>query len=192
MGHGDGKDDPGGGNSIVVRIRREGDDNFSVVDGDDGRMDHDSDNEDRLSNENGLKEPTQAELNKTRQNPENREFKKIERNVNLKYRTTDIGPYVVYVEHNTLNVGRVHPMKLGGLLRDLQWVKNEITEICRVGRNRLKIVLKTALAANSLVREKLFSDNELTAYIPQHLTEKKAIVRGVEHKADRIPVNNPN
>jgi hypothetical protein len=47
-----------------------------VVDGDDGRMDHDSDNEDRHSNENGLKEPTQAELNKTRQNPENREFKK--------------------------------------------------------------------------------------------------------------------
>jgi hypothetical protein len=46
MGHGDGKDDPGGGNSIVVRIRRKGDDNFSVVDGDDGRMDHDSDNED--------------------------------------------------------------------------------------------------------------------------------------------------
>jgi hypothetical protein len=113
MGHGDGKDDPGGGNSIVVRIRREGDDNFSVVDGDDGRMDHDNDNEDRHSNENGLKEPTQAELNKTRQNPENREFKKIERNVNLKYRTTDIGPYVVYVEHNTLNVGTVHPMKLG-------------------------------------------------------------------------------
>ncbi|KAH0821007.1 hypothetical protein GEV33_001784 [Tenebrio molitor] len=49
MGHGDGKDDPGGGNSIVVRIRREGDDNFSVVEGDDGRMDHDSDNEDRHS-----------------------------------------------------------------------------------------------------------------------------------------------
>jgi hypothetical protein len=43
-------------------------------------------------------------------------------------------------------------------------------------------VLKTALAANSLVREKLFSDNELTAYIPQHLTEKKAIVRGVDTK----------
>jgi hypothetical protein len=47
MRHGDGKDDPGGGNSLVVRIRMEGDDNFSVVDGDDGRMDHDSDNKDR-------------------------------------------------------------------------------------------------------------------------------------------------
>jgi hypothetical protein len=74
MGHGDGKDDPGRGNSIVVRIRREGDDNFSVVDIDDGQMDHDSDNEDRYSNENGLNEPKQAELNKPRQNPENREI----------------------------------------------------------------------------------------------------------------------
>jgi hypothetical protein len=98
-------------------------------------------------------------------------------NVNLKYRITDIGPYVVYVEYNNFNVGRVHPMKLGGLLvlRELQRVKNEITKIYRVGRNRLKIVLKTVLAANSLVREKLFSDNELTAYIPQHLTEKKRL-----------------
>jgi hypothetical protein len=43
-------------------------------------------------------------------------------------------------------------------------------------------VLKTALAANSLVREKLFSDNKLTAYIPQHLTEKKAFARGVDTK----------
>jgi hypothetical protein len=106
----------------------------------------------------------------------------METNVNLKYRITDIGPYVVYVGHNNFNVGRVHPMKLGGLLREIQRVKNEITEICRVGRNRLKIVLKTALAGNSLAREKLFSDNELTPYIPQHFTEKKNNARGVDTK----------
>jgi hypothetical protein len=38
-------------------------------------------------------------------------------NVNLKYPITDIGPYVVYVEYNNFNVGRVHPMKLGGTVK---------------------------------------------------------------------------
>lgn len=122
--------------------------------------------------------PTSARLENADKNAEINRPKNI--NTNLRYRSVDVGPFVVYVEHNSLNIGNVHPMKIGGILKNLPEFNSNITEVARVGRNRIKIVLKTASAANLIVEKQIFEANELRAYIPQHLTEKKAIIRNVD------------
>lgn len=101
-------------------------------------------------------------------------------NTDLRYRSNDIGPYVILVEHLNLNIGRVHPMKLGGMFKELNEVNKEISEISKVGRNRIKIIFKCASAANSVINHKIFAENHLVAYIPKNLTQKQALIRHVD------------
>lgn len=97
-----------------------------------------------------------------------------------RFKNTDSGPYLIFVEHITLNIGRLHPMKLGEKLINLSEYDKHILEISNVGRNRIKIEVKSADIANKLVVEPFFKDNDLVAYIPSYLTEKKGIVRFVD------------
>lgn len=101
-------------------------------------------------------------------------------NINNRYRELDFGPFCVYVEHETLNLGRLHPMRVGDLLYRIEDFRNEISEVSVVGRNRIKIVLKSRNAANLIISHRVFKDNQLIAYIPQHFTEKRAIIRDVD------------
>lgn len=99
---------------------------------------------------------------------------------NNKFRNSDKGPYIVFVEHKILNLGRLHPMKLGEKLSQLSEYEKHITEISGVGRNRIKVLLDSGNAANKLIGDSFFEKNDLVAYIPNYLTEKKGIVRFVD------------
>lgn len=104
------------------------------------------------------------------------------RNINLenKFREADSGPFYFFVEHKTLNIGRLHPMKLGEKLLQLNAYEKFIKEISRVGRNRIKVEVSSGAIANELVADKFFYQNEYIAYIPNFLTEKKGVVRYVD------------
>lgn len=97
-----------------------------------------------------------------------------------RYANNSPGPFVVYVEHSNLNIGRLHPMRLGEKLMRIEDSEECIKEINVIGKNRVKIEVTSAGAANRLVNNSIFSENELIAYIPLHLTEKRGILRGVD------------
>lgn len=102
-------------------------------------------------------------------------------NYNLKYRNTDKGPFCIYVEHQDLNVGQLHPMRVGSILNKLpNNLQAEIIEVVSVGRSRIKIYVKSAASANFLIKHAVFSQNNLISYVPQHLVERKALVRNVD------------
>lgn len=97
-----------------------------------------------------------------------------------RYRKEDAGPYFIFVEHKYLNVGNLHPMKLGIMLEQLGEYDKYIKEISSVGRNRVKIEVSSPLIANDLVSHQFFTDNNYIAYVPQHYIEKKGIIRMVD------------
>lgn len=97
-----------------------------------------------------------------------------------RFKSTDSGPYLIFVEHIDLNIGRLHPMRLGEKLINLSEYDRYISEISNVGRNRIKIEVNSAEIANKLVNEPFFKNNDLVAYIPSYLTEKKGIIRFVD------------
>ena len=111
----------------------------------------------------------------------NNEIRSKKINTDNRYRALDTGPFQVYVEHKFLNIGRLHPMKVGQLLNELEnEIQSQIEEVKPVGRNRVRISVKSPSAANLLVVHNVFQKNDLIAYIPEHLTCKKAIVRHVD------------
>lgn len=99
---------------------------------------------------------------------------------NNRFKNTDKGPFLIFVEHKSLNLGRLHPMKLGEKLSQLSEYEKHITEISGVGRNRIKVQVDSGNAANKLVADSFFEKNDFIAYIPNYLTEKKGIVRFVD------------
>nr|CAI5847571.1 unnamed protein product [Callosobruchus analis] len=101
-------------------------------------------------------------------------------NLDNKYSIDSPRPYVVFVEHKYLNVGRLHPMRLGEKLLNIGNDARHIKEINTVGRNRIKIELDSPAAANRILSNSVFENNGLVAYIPLHLTEKKGVVKGID------------
>nr|CAI5836484.1 unnamed protein product [Callosobruchus analis] len=75
-------------------------------------------------------------------------------------------------------------MKLGEKLLGLKKYDDHIIEINIVGRNRIKIEVDSAAIANSLVEDSFFPDNNLIEYVPNHLTDKRGLVRGVDTSLD--------
>lgn len=82
----------------------------------------------------------------------------IQKNINLDntFKDSDAGPFYVFVEHRNLNIGRLHPMKLGEKLLQLNGYEKFIKEISRVGRNRIKIEVTSGNIANQLIRDPFF------------------------------------
>lgn len=101
-------------------------------------------------------------------------------NCENRFKDKDSGPFFVFVEHKTLNIGRMHPMKLGEKLLQLTGYDKQIKEISRIGRNRIKIELHSGNIANKLVTHSFFTENDYVAYIPSFLTEKRGVVRFVD------------
>lgn len=97
-----------------------------------------------------------------------------------KYKPSDLGPYIVFVEHEDKNVGRLFPIRIGYYLRVNNLYKKSITDIKSVGVNRVKVILNSFKAANELVGNKLLRDKGYIAYIPTFFNHKKGIVRMVD------------
>lgn len=97
-----------------------------------------------------------------------------------KYKQTDRGPYIVYVEHQTKNLGRLFPIRVGHFLLQQDSLKNDIIDIKSVGINTVKVLFKTYNIANSLINHDIITKNNFVAYIPKYYNHKKGIVKLVD------------
>lgn len=92
--------------------------------------------------------------------------------------------FYVYIEKtNEQNIGRLHPMHVGHILHKLLKINN-IISVKSIGRNRIKVELKFAIDANMLVNNTNLESHNLKAFIPNHLLEKKGLIRGVDTQFD--------
>lgn len=94
-----------------------------------------------------------------------------------KYNPSNI--YVYVEKTNDQNIGRLHPMYVGHILHKKLKLQN-ILDIKSIGKNRIKVQLKSIVDANNLVNNKLLHTENLRAFIPNHLLEKKGLIRGVD------------
>lgn len=102
-------------------------------------------------------------------------------NFSLRFKETHSGPFCIYVEHKEFNIGQLHPMRVGSILSEFPAdLQSSIIEVLSVGRNRIKVFMKSAASANFLIGHDIFLKHKLISYIPQHLLEKKGLVRNVD------------
>lgn len=97
-----------------------------------------------------------------------------------KYKKSDPGPYFVHVESTDKNFGRLFPIRIGHYLKMDDSFKNSIIDIKVVGRNRVKVILKSFQAANNLINNEILLKNGFISYIPKYYTHRKGIVRLVD------------
>lgn len=101
--------------------------------------------------------------------------------VRNRYRVTDKGPYIINLEGNKGNLGKVHRMALGKwLFQSASTLKNEIIDIMATGKNRMKMTTKTPEAANELLSLEIFREREITAYIPNFRVFSTGIIRDID------------
>lgn len=101
-------------------------------------------------------------------------------NFENKYKSSDTGPYFVYVEHAEKNIGRLFPIKVGHYLFHCERFKNDVLDIKPVGFNRVKVIFKTGQIANALINHRIVKENGLVAYIPEYYTHRKGVIRMVD------------
>ncbi|KAG5876977.1 hypothetical protein JTB14_027876 [Gonioctena quinquepunctata] len=90
----------------------------------------------------------------------------------------------VYIEKiNNQNLGQLHPLAIGHILHKILKIPN-IIEIRSIGRNRIKVELRTLNDANNLVQNPNLVVENLRAYIPNHLLEIKGVIRDVDTQFD--------
>lgn len=100
---------------------------------------------------------------------------------NNMYLPTDNAPYIVFVEHEEKNLGRLFPVRVGHYLMSCDKVVSEsIVDIKVVGINRVKVILKSYTAANALVNNDVLKGHKLISYIPKFCTQKKGVIKMVD------------
>lgn len=97
-----------------------------------------------------------------------------------RYRKTDKGPFYVYIEHKNNNLGRLFPIRIGHYFLPNKTISNNIIDIKSIGINRVKVILKTYIAANQLVTSDIIKNNNLIAYIPRFFTQKRGVIKMVD------------
>ncbi|KAG5895922.1 hypothetical protein JTB14_016326 [Gonioctena quinquepunctata] len=98
------------------------------------------------------------------------------------YDRLDTPPYIIIVESTDKNIGSLHPMKVGRILRN-SGVEG-IDKITRKGRNKIGIEFINHITANNLTRNGVLQEQEWEAYIPITLVSCKGIIRDVDLDAD--------
>lgn len=99
----------------------------------------------------------------------------------LLFDKNDIGPYVVYVQNNTGNIGRAHILSVAKLINNcLKVDAGNIININSIGKNRIKVELSTVASANKLVLNEELKNKNYIAYIPQFLVRRKGVIKFVD------------
>ena len=96
--------------------------------------------------------------------------------VNL-YENWHQGPYIVILTNKVGNVSNLHPMRVGKALyghKDFH-----ITDIKKLGRNRLEIVFTNSISANKFVKSNFSEQLNSNAFIPFHRTSIVGIAKGI-------------
>ncbi|KAK4886117.1 hypothetical protein RN001_002388 [Aquatica leii] len=100
----------------------------------------------------------------------------------LRYRSTDIGPYFVYVESNDKNIGKFQAIRVGHYLKQDAVIRSQISDIKSLGRNKIRLEFISYLAANKIITHTCITDNNFIAYIPKYFVERKGIIKGETRK----------
>lgn len=66
------------------------------------------------------------------------------------------------------------------LLNQHKELDNYIQSITSAGKNRIKVIFKSAYHANLLLSSKVLEQKEIKPFIPQYLTKRVGIIRGVD------------
>jgi hypothetical protein len=75
----------------------------------------------------------------------------------------------------------LHPMSIGKMIfTNNSEINNNVVSINSLGKNRIKIVLNTATAANKLVQSNYFITKNIDVYIPQFMVRRQGIIKGVD------------
>lgn len=100
------------------------------------------------------------------------------------YEPTDLGPYFVFIESKTsegAGIGRLHPMSIGKLLHNTcPEIYNNILNIYKIGKNRIKVETRLGEQANALVKSEKLKTKQVNVYIPYFTLEKKGVIRDVD------------
>lgn len=97
------------------------------------------------------------------------------------YSTGDSGPYFVFIENKTGNIGRLHRIGTARLiLKAVPEIEKNITNIASVGKNKVKVECNSLESANILVKSKVLREKQYDAYIPTYYTEKRGVIRQVD------------
>uniref|UniRef100_A0A6M2DRX9 Putative mediator of rna polymerase ii transcription subunit 13-like trichogramma pretiosum n=1 Tax=Xenopsylla cheopis TaxID=163159 RepID=A0A6M2DRX9_XENCH len=100
---------------------------------------------------------------------------------NLRYDEYDEGPFVINVESNSKNIGKIHQMSLGRLIfQKHAEFKQAITEIKAIGKNKIKIEVNDFKVANKLINDRVFMENNMRSYIPTYTLIKKGVIYDVD------------
>lgn len=99
-------------------------------------------------------------------------------NINKSYLYSD-NVYVFIEKLNTDNIGRLHPMAVGHILHQKLKISN-IKRIQKVGKNRVRVQLETLKDANNLINNKELNNENLKAFIPNNLLERKGVIKEVD------------
>lgn len=98
---------------------------------------------------------------------------------------SDIGPFQVIIESTDQNIGRIHPMKLGRIIKiNFEGLKNNIKDISFAGQKRIKIDFDSARAANLFIKSKWVKDSHYKTFIPFHLVSRQGVIRNVDSEID--------
>lgn len=96
-----------------------------------------------------------------------------------KFKITSSGPFFVFVEHEEKR--RLHPMQIGKLLfSDSMRNQDAIINVNAIGYSKVKIEVKSAIKANTLVEDDIFKKHNMKAYIPNFLMYKHGVIQNVD------------
>lgn len=97
----------------------------------------------------------------------------------LLYENKDDGPFYVFVESESGNAGRMHPMALGKLLKKY-FPNTEILSLVKNGANRIKIQVSSRDKANEIIQSNFLKQEHLKAYVPRFILFRQGIIRNVD------------
>lgn len=95
----------------------------------------------------------------------------------------DKGPFILIIESSLAdgNIGRVHRMTLGKILFQHPNISpDDILNIESLGKNKIKIELKNATSANTILNSNFLSEKNLRSYIPGSILFRKGVIRNVD------------
>lgn len=105
----------------------------------------------------------------------------IDKATKNRYRNSDKGPYVVNLEGNKGNLGKLHRMALGKwLFKTSSTYKDEIVDISVTGQNRMKVTTRSPQAANDLLNLEILKEREIIAYIPNFRVQCTGVIRDID------------
>lgn len=97
------------------------------------------------------------------------------------YELSDKGPYIVYVQSETGNIGRAHILTVAKLINSSLGVySGDIVNISSIGINRVKVEFSKAESANKLVNNSILKGKKYNSFIPKFLIRRQGVIRNID------------